>query len=214
MIFINNKYSKWYFKIINSAKQIPRTGYVEKHHIIPKCMNGSDNLENLVNLSAREHFVCHLLLTKMVNEEPYLSKLKYAVILMVSTRNVKISSRLYENIRSNIKQTPEWIKKRTAHFKGRVSPTKGMMAWNRGVPISDNAKDKSSKKLKGRKPWNKNKPMSADHKELIKQGMKQVNISYSHMRSKVLCKHCGFESTQSAITRYHNNNCKTAQQIK
>jgi hypothetical protein len=210
MLFIDNKYTKWYFKIIDSAKQFPRTGYVEKHHIIPKCMNGGNNLENLVNLSAREHFVCHLLLTKMVNKEPYLSKLKYAVILLYSTRNVKISSRLYENIRSNIKQTPEWIKKRTIHFKGRISPTKGMIAWNRGIPMSNDAKEKAAEKLKGRTPWNKNKVIPEEYRESIKEGMKKANISYSHMRSKVSCTHCGFESTQSAITRYHNNNCKIA----
>lgn len=38
--------------------------YCEEHHITPKCMNGSDDQSNLVNLTAREHYIAHLLLWK------------------------------------------------------------------------------------------------------------------------------------------------------
>ena len=40
--------------------------YIEQHHVIPRSLGGVDSKENLVRLTAREHFVCHLLLTKMV----------------------------------------------------------------------------------------------------------------------------------------------------
>ena len=33
--------------------------YHERHHIIPKCMDGSNNEDNLIDLFAREHFVAH-----------------------------------------------------------------------------------------------------------------------------------------------------------
>ena len=128
-MFLDNKYTRWYFAIIESAKSKPYEGYIEKHHIIPRCMNGTDDADNLVALSARQHFVCHLLLTKMVNQEPYLSKLKYAAILLCTVHDQKISSKVYETLKTNIKQTPEWIKKRTSGLKGRVSPTKGKPAW-------------------------------------------------------------------------------------
>jgi hypothetical protein len=36
--------------------------YFEQHHIIPKCLGGSNKKVNLVLLTAREPFVCHLLL--------------------------------------------------------------------------------------------------------------------------------------------------------
>ena len=65
MIFINNKYTNWYNSIINNAKNRTITGYTENHHIIPRSLNGTNTSENLVRLTAREHFVCHLLLTKM-----------------------------------------------------------------------------------------------------------------------------------------------------
>lgn len=69
MIFIDNKYTKWYYAIIQNANQraLSDDTYIEKHHIIPRSLGGNDSKENLVKLTAREHFVCHLLLTKMVD---------------------------------------------------------------------------------------------------------------------------------------------------
>ena len=40
-------------------------GYKERHHIIPKCMGGSDDPENLVDLTPEEHYLAHLLLVKI-----------------------------------------------------------------------------------------------------------------------------------------------------
>jgi len=68
MIFIDNKYTKWYHAIVENAylRTLPDDTYIEKHHVIPRSLGGVDSTENLVRLTAREHFVCHLLLTKMV----------------------------------------------------------------------------------------------------------------------------------------------------
>jgi hypothetical protein len=69
--FIDNKYTKWYFSIIENARSEFRKKdglkYFESHHIIPKCSPfcGSNKKENIVLLTAKEHFLCHLLLTKM-----------------------------------------------------------------------------------------------------------------------------------------------------
>jgi len=66
-LFINNKYTKWYNNIIEAAKSRPKPDcYTGKHHIIPKSFGGSNKPKNLVVLTAREHFICHWLLTKMV----------------------------------------------------------------------------------------------------------------------------------------------------
>lgn len=58
-------YKKIYNTIIERRKISPYDGYSELHHIIPRSLGGSDNKENLVHLSAREHFICHLLLIKI-----------------------------------------------------------------------------------------------------------------------------------------------------
>ena len=67
MLFIDNKYTHWYYLIIERAQSRLISDYTEKHHIIPKSLGGSNNSSNLVSLTAREHFICHMLLTKMVN---------------------------------------------------------------------------------------------------------------------------------------------------
>lgn len=58
-------YSRIYSELIERAKTRSISGYSEKHHIIPKCMNGTDDSENIVKLTAREHFIAHLLLYKI-----------------------------------------------------------------------------------------------------------------------------------------------------
>jgi hypothetical protein len=62
-------YNKIYYSIITNAKnRIITDGYYEKHHIIPRSLGGDNSKENIVGLTAREHYICHLLLTKMYIE--------------------------------------------------------------------------------------------------------------------------------------------------
>jgi hypothetical protein len=88
MQFINNKYSVWYYNIINMAKirEINDYTYTEKHHIIPKSIGGNNTKENLVHLTAKEHFICHLLLIKMTSGESK-KKMSYAVWLLCNMKN-------------------------------------------------------------------------------------------------------------------------------
>lgn len=59
-------YIKIHNSIIKSALSRGRVaGYGEMHHIIPKSMGGTDNKDNLVMLTAREHFIIHWLLAKI-----------------------------------------------------------------------------------------------------------------------------------------------------
>jgi 5-methylcytosine-specific restriction endonuclease McrA len=58
-MYLQNKYTRWYYNIIQRAQQRNISGYTEKHHIIPRSFGGSNQKENLVALTAREHFVCH-----------------------------------------------------------------------------------------------------------------------------------------------------------
>jgi hypothetical protein len=40
------------------------SGYSEKHHIVPRCMGGTDSARNLIRLTPEDHFFAHLLLAK------------------------------------------------------------------------------------------------------------------------------------------------------
>lgn len=130
--FIHNKYSKWYFEIIEKAKGRDLEGYSEKHHIIPKSFGGSDAKTNLVRLTAREHLICHRLLVKMTKGE-YKHKMIYAIRRMVLTPDrYKVSSRVFEKIRTDYslmltgrKRSEETKKKMSASMKGKPSAFKG-----------------------------------------------------------------------------------------
>lgn len=91
MIFIANKYTRVYFSIIENAKArtLPKTEYREKHHIVPRSLGGNDDPKNLVDLTAREHFVCHKLLIKMT-EGIHRGKMAFALVLMSGKRGSKI----------------------------------------------------------------------------------------------------------------------------
>lgn len=105
-IFINTikinsmNYSKIYNDIIENAKQKSYDDYTEKHHIIPRSLGGTDEPSNLVILSAREHFICHYLLTKIhKNNQSNFYKMVKAFIMMFcsSKKQLRYSpSRNYE----------------------------------------------------------------------------------------------------------------------
>ena len=44
--------------------------YYENHHIVPKWLGGDNSKNNLVLLTAREHYVAHLLLWKHYRDRP------------------------------------------------------------------------------------------------------------------------------------------------
>lgn len=98
---MNNKYKNWYNSIITKAKTRVNSGYTETHHIIPRSLGGDNSKDNLVELSAREHFICHILLTKfIIGDDKY--KMINAVMMMKSSnkfQNRYINSRLYENVK-------------------------------------------------------------------------------------------------------------------
>jgi hypothetical protein len=70
--------------------------YYERHHIIPKCLGGTDDDDNLIDLLAREHFVAHKLLAQ---ENPENNKLTCAWWMMSHIGRVEITSEEYEEAR-------------------------------------------------------------------------------------------------------------------
>ena len=60
-----SKYQRWYDQIIERARTRTLDIYREQHHIIPRAFDGGDGPDNLVDLTYREHFLAHWLLTKI-----------------------------------------------------------------------------------------------------------------------------------------------------
>lgn len=103
MTFIYNKYTRIYYNIIERAKTRAVVDYTEKHHIIPRSLGGDNSQDNLVRLTAREHFVCHLLLTRITqgqDKRKMISAVFYLTGRGKSNRNNCFKkSRLYENLK-------------------------------------------------------------------------------------------------------------------
>lgn len=187
-MFINNKYFKWYFSIINKAIGRELSCYTEKHHIIPKSLGGDNNQQNLVSLTPREHFVCHLLLTKFT-ESTNKSKMITAAFTMVHRNDEKINSKLYETLRnehkknmmdSNPMKNPETRKKVSLANIGKISKRKG-------IPLSDDVKKKLSEKAKGRTPWNKGKKLNYNNGLITHT--EETKLKIKEARSKQTIKH-------------------------
>lgn len=118
---LENKYSKWYFCIVekdllrNWSKKSAQQ-YVEGHHIIPKSITPNNDI---VYLTPKEHFICHLLLPKMLCDEEYVYKMQKALWNISHTRNIKINSNLYLSLRQ------DYSKKCSKFMTGENNPMFG-----------------------------------------------------------------------------------------
>lgn len=108
-------YLKHYDLLIDRAKQRTIDVYTEKHHIIPKCLGGTDDRSNLVDLTPEEHYVAHQLLIKIYNNP----KLIHAAAMMTVTnrRHQKIGrgNKLYGWLRRRLQKI---AKQRTGNSNG------------------------------------------------------------------------------------------------
>lgn len=161
--YLDNKYTVWYYSIIQNAKQRVLNDtdtYTENHHIIPDCffvlnrskgkrlgwlLGNSEAPENKVRLTFREHFVCHWLLTKMVNKRN-VRQMENA--LQSFRRSSKSMDRILSSIEFSRAKTADMLAK-----KGKPSPRRGVPNLvARGKPSP--RKGLANTKLKGRSsPW-------------------------------------------------------------
>lgn len=138
-----NKYNRWYNLITERARTRVLKDYTEKHHIQPRSLGGTDDKNNLVDLTAREHFICHWLLTKMYTGEAK-AKMIYALNGMKRSNTfaqryeTKITARVYENLKK------EFSKVHSENMKGRDP-------WNKGIPITEEQREKNRIAATGKK---------------------------------------------------------------
>lgn len=152
-MFLNNKYTNWYISLIANAqnRQILFGTYTEKHHIIPRSMGGDDVAENLVKLTAKEHFVAHLLLVKMT-DGVYHRKMSFALWKMTQ----------------NSSKQPKRHKTTAARYQSiKQMMAKNISEHNRGRTPTDTERLNHQLAMKRRSemnngPWNKGKKMPAE----------------------------------------------------
>lgn len=117
-------YEAHYNTLIKRGKERVLSGYTETHHILPRCMGGGDDPENLVKLTPEEHFIAHKLLVKMYPDN---TDLIVAVFVMAGGRQEeRHNNRVYGWLRRRFSQkrkghrhSPETKAKMSAAAKGR-----------------------------------------------------------------------------------------------
>jgi NUMOD3 motif len=168
---------------------------------------GSNDKTNLVLLTAKEHFLCHHLLTKI---HPSNHKIHHAYWLMLNasshtqSRDVLVTSSSYAYAKQEISkiQSTRWKLDNPNNYrsnKGINNPMYGVHRFGEDNPFYGKSHSNETKKLIGQK--NKNKVRTDEHRK---------NMSNSWIgRPIIICPHCNKQSVHVGnMNRYHFNNCK------
>lgn len=177
--FLNNKYTLTYDKLIHRARFRMLDGYVEEHHIIPQCLLKTDDV---VKLTAREHLLCHLLLTKMTDGNANY-KMHWALHRMMSGSKTfhpgrkKVTSRAYEHARLKFIQllkqpkSEEHKRKISEALKGHSVSDANRKAFikRNSRPHSQETKDRMSRSAIGKPKSDEMKTKLARSKTGVKR---------------------------------------------
>jgi DNA-binding CsgD family transcriptional regulator len=155
-------YQRLYNNIVENRKINPLSlnEYGEIHHITPKSLGGVDDSSNLIRLTAREHYICHLLLSEMYEKETFeWFKMNHA-FQMMNLNGVKqnryFNSRIYELKRIDFRKTMSWAQsgnKNSQYGKKRSDETREKIraSINKRLGKDNNLTAVQIKKLKRQK---------------------------------------------------------------
>jgi len=160
-------YQKIYNDLIQSRKLLNREKgkgvYYEKHHIIPRCLDGDNKIDNLILLTAREHYICHWLLARIYDNY----KINHAFWKMSIRKDIyktySVSSRAYEEARLlHAKAT-------SIQFKGKK------IEIDRDVKVAQVKKGWEVRRAKGTYKTNKGKKLIQKTKSGVPKGTPPPN---------------------------------------
>ena len=132
-------HSRIYNDIITKRQKKPFVkGYSERHHIIPVSLGGTNSYDNIVTLSAREHFICHLLLVFIHRQNRGAhAKMLHAFNMMLFCSNHSIAR--YSPSRNYSKLREDYSKIKKLSSKGKNNPSYGSM-WINEIGTTNNKK--------------------------------------------------------------------------
>jgi hypothetical protein len=148
-------YQRIYNNIVERGKNRVLEGYKEKHHVVPRCMGGTDDAENLVTLTPEEHCLCHLLLVKI--QPNNIRLVRTAMFMVSSNKHQQRNNKAYG-----------WLKRQYSEYmQGPNNPSTLNGTWNKGLSVKlrkpdltleereqHSARMKSNNPCAGIKPWN------------------------------------------------------------
>ena len=162
-----NIYTRLYHNLVESRKHLkeqwkPVGSLLERHHITPRHVGGTDEDENFTYLTHREHIIAHWLLWKIHkrDEDKSAWKLMKGMTYWPIRKNAVVSAETRRKM-SEAKKG----KKRSAEARKRIS--EGKKGKKRG-PHSEEAKKRMSEAHKGKKRG----PLSEEQKRKISEALK------------------------------------------
>lgn len=200
-----NKYEKWYAALTKRGQIRIIDDYTENHHILPESLGGQDTPDNITILTAREHFICHWLLTKIYATGDEHWKMLNAIRIMRAENknqkryNTKITSRVYAKLKeeySNLqskrvsgKNNPMYGDKFYRSAEGKVRQRQAVSGDNNGSKKKDaRIKIAESKIGKKRQPfsdkWRENMSISASGENNSMFGKKHSEKTKQKQRVK------------------------------
>lgn len=225
-------YELTYYNLVNSARlrgldKAKLEGYYECHHILPRSLGGSDLPDNLVLLTAREHFIAHYLLTRFTSG-PARHKMLYALAIIGKSQrlNRKLTARQYAICKKANSEVT------SARNKYQIEA--GTHPWQtdeyrKAQSEQVSARNKSSMEA-GTHPWQsdefklaQSERVSAELKAKAEAGTHPWQSPEGRLRSsthlakvsrvKMTCKHCGKSTSPGLFARYHGDKCKLLTEI-
>lgn len=204
---VNKHYWERYLKFIKSRK--PTDGYVERHHIYPRSLfpQKTNDADNLISLTAREHFIAHWLLHKAFGGGMTMAFMYMKANSPDHERYWNLNSYAYESLslaHASAMSVVKTGKPMSEQTRQRMSAArigkplseaqrKAIGLGNTGRVVSDETKQKISQaKLGVSRP-----PMTEEHK-----------LKLSVPKQRVACVCCGKEVSINMVNRWHNDNCK------
>jgi hypothetical protein len=140
MIQSQHHYNR-YTRFIGSLRGQSVDGYAEVHHIVPRSLGGSDDADNLIRLTARQHYVAHWMLSRALGG----SAARAFFMMSNFGRYGQVNSTTYAIARQ------EYAELAAVQMKGRTMP-----------PVSDETRQKQSQAKLGKK-------LTPEHIEKVRQ---------------------------------------------
>ena len=165
---------------MNSRKNIKDiNNYQEEHHIIPKCLGGTNDKENLIWLYAEEHYYAHKLLAL---ENPHNKAIIYGWHCLSTRNQIKLSAEEYKEVKQAYSEIisgenhPMYGRHHTKEAKRRISE------------FQKERKDTEETKEKKRQNFLKNNPAKRqDIKEKMKKNHADFTGGKSSKAKKIIC---------------------------
>lgn len=197
-------YLKHYNQLCSTRNLLGRSKqddvYYEEHHIIPKSLGGSNSADNLVLLTAREHYIAHLLLYnhyKTIGGDDF-RKMSFALVSMASTN---------KNLSRDILNSRQYALIKEAARNSRL-----------GHKVLDTSNYRKSKSESHKEAIRQARLQAPSRSEATREKMKQTRIklglSWTGNHTKTTCPHCMKSGQTNAMQRWHFDNCKEVKNAK